>query len=167
MSRIPQLFAPPAQSDTSAAPPEQIEQLYYFAAFLVANGGWMTTALIAALAAGAVFCTLTIIDWGRQRWGLVFPILMLIDALILTALGITLFNAFSGLQEVNLFWRGLAVDPAQRALLDMSMAAISSVGAWILAGMSGALLFGTLGATALVRRWRAGRRPSEHPEWQD
>jgi hypothetical protein len=59
------------------------------------------------------------------------------------------------------------LDPAERALLDLALAAISSVGAWILAALSGALLFGTLGGTALIRAARARRRPLEHPEWAD
>jgi hypothetical protein len=48
---------------------------------------------------------------------------------------------------------------------------MSSVGAWIVGGLSGALLFCTLGGAALVRAWRAARMkrrpPAEHPEWQD
>ncbi|HYO88803.1 MAG TPA: hypothetical protein VER79_09145 [Candidatus Limnocylindrales bacterium] len=167
MSQLVTVLAPLAQSDTSAAPPEQVALLFQLATFASVNGGWMTTALIATLAAGGIFCALTIIDWTRQRWGLVFPVLMLITAVILTVLGFILYSTFAGFQEVNFDWRGLAVDPAERALLDLSMGAISSVGAWILAGLSGALLFATLGVTALVRAARSKRRPPEHPEWQD
>jgi uncharacterized membrane protein len=164
-------MSPLAQAGTSAAPPEQVAQLVQYASFLIQNGGWLTTAMLAALAAGAIFCLLTILDWGRRRWGLVFPVLMLAAALVLAVLSFVLFNTFSALQEVNLFWRGISVDPGERALLEAAMGAISSVGAWILAGLSGALLFVTLGGTALVRAWRAARAsrrgPVAHPEWLD
>jgi hypothetical protein len=156
---------------TSAAPPEQIAQLFQYAAYLAANGGWLTTAVIAVLAAGAIFCALTIADWGRQRWGLVFPVLMLICGGVLAGLSFALFESFAALQELNLMWRALPVDPFERALLDAGLNAISSVGAWVVAGLSGALLFGTLGGAALIRAWRARRAsrrpPAEHPEWQD
>lgn len=171
MSLLAGLNLPLAQVGTSAAPPEQVAQLVQYSGFLAQNGGWLTTAMLAALAVGAVFCLLTIVDWGRRRWGLVFPVLMLVDAVILAVLSFVLFNAFSALQEVNLFWRGIAVDPAERALLDAAMGAISSVGAWILAGLSGALLFVTLGGAALVRAWRATRLnrrgPSANSDWLD
>jgi hypothetical protein len=161
------LFTPLAQIEPSAAAPEQVALLFETAAFLASDGGATTTAMIAALAAGAIFCVLTIADWNRGRWGLVFPILMLVDAVILTVLGVRLYFAFAALQELNFDWQWLVLDPAERALLDLSLAAIASVGAWILAALSGALLFGTLGGTALIRAARARRKPPEHPEWAD
>lgn len=155
----------------SAAPPEQIAQLFQYAAFLATNGGWLTTAVIAALAAGGIFCALTIVDWGRQRWGLAMPILMLVCGVVLGALAFILFDAFSALQELNLFWRGLSVSPAERVLLDAAMSSLTSIGAWVVAGVSGALLFCTLGVTALIRKWRAARAkrrpPAERLVWQD
>ena len=155
----------------SAAPPEQIAQLFQYAAFLADNGAWLTTAVIAVLAAGGIFCALSVVDWGRQRWGLVFPVLMLICGVILGVLAFILFESFSALQELNLFWRALPVDPFERALLDLAMASIASVGAWVVGGVSGALLFCTLGVTALIRAGRAARAkrrpPAEHPEWQE
>ena len=155
----------------SAAPPEQVAQLVQFAGFLRESGGWLTTAVIVLLVAGGVFCALTIVDWGKRRWGLVFPVLMIICGVLLAVVAFILFDAFSALQELNLFWRALPVDPAERLLLDSAMSAIASVGAWVVGGLSGALLFLTLGGAALVRVWRAARTrrrpPVEHPEWQD
>ncbi|MBL8146931.1 MAG: hypothetical protein JNL34_11155 [Anaerolineae bacterium] len=155
----------------SAAPPEQIVQLFQYTAFLAENGGWLTTVMIAVLAAGGIFCLLSIVDWGRQRWGLVFPLLMLNCGIILAVLSFALYDAFGALQELNFLWRMLPVDPAEAALLAAGMNAISSVGAWVLAGLTGALLYCTLGGTALIRRWRAARAknrpPAEHFEWQD
>jgi hypothetical protein len=157
--------------DPSAAPPEQIAQLVQFATFLADNGAWLTTAVITVLVAGGVFCALTVYDWGRRRWGLVFPVLMLICGVILAVLAFILFDSFAALQELNLFWRALAVAPAERTLLDSAMGAISSVGAWVVGGLTGALLFCTLGGAALVRAWRATRTnrrpPAKHPEWQE
>jgi len=156
---------------TSAAPPEQIAKLFQAAAFLAGSGGWITTVMIAMLAAGGIFCLLAIVDWGRQRWGLVFPVLMLFCGIILGVLSFALYEAFGTLQELNILWRVLPVDPAEQALLAAGMTAISSVGAWVLAGLTGALLFCTLGGAALIRKWRAARAkrrpPAEHPEWQD
>ncbi|MFN8379972.1 MAG: hypothetical protein U0452_15010 [Anaerolineae bacterium] len=158
-------------SGASAAPPEQIAQLFQYATYLAENGGWLTTAMIAILAAGSIFCALAIVDWGRQRWGLVFPVLMLICGIILAVLSFSLYEAFAALQELNLLWRMLPVDVSEAALLAAGMSAISSVGAWVLAGLTGALMFCTLGGAALVRRWRAARAsrrpPAEHPEWQE
>lgn len=154
-----------AQVEPSAATPEQVALLFNTASFLAADGAALTTAMIATLAAGGIFCALSIADWTRQRWGLVFPVLMLIDALILAAIGTTMFFAFAALQQLNFDWRWLVVDPAERALLDTSLEVISAVGAWIVAALSAAILFGTLGAVALIRAARARRQPPENPEW--
>lgn len=159
------LWAPLAQVEPSAAPPEKVALLFNTASFLAADGAVLTTVMIAALAAGGIFCALSIADWTRQRWGLVFPILMLITALILAVTGTTMYFAFAALQELNFDWRWLVVDPAERALLDTSLVVISAVGAWIVAALSAALLFGTLGVVALVRVARSKRPPPENPEW--
>lgn len=159
------------ETGAATASPEQIAQLLHYTAWLAGNGGWMTTVLIALLAAGGIFCALTIIDWGRRRWGLVFPVLMLISGILLVIPAFALFEAFAALQELNLMWRIVPVDVTEQALLASGMTAISSVGAWVLAGLTGALLYCTLGGAALVRAWRAARAerrpPAEHPEWQE